>query len=110
MIVAAASQNDAQKDEAAAQAAAEIAELKAQNEALQRKLDAAQAKVKPSREGRLSWIVTYPAISLQPKDADGKPVGDPVILNRGETLPPELEDQGPFLKSIGHVTALQVPA
>jgi hypothetical protein len=111
VTVAGANQNEPKPDAAKeSDAAAQIAALQAQNEALQRKLDAAQAKARPSREGRPGWIVTYPAISLQPTDGDGKPVGDPVIINRGETLPPEFEAQGPFLRSIGHVTALQVPA
>jgi hypothetical protein len=112
VIVAAPSKDEQAKDDAAKAAAdqdARIAALEADNTALQQRLAAAEEAARP-KGNRLSWVVIYPAISLQRKDDDGQPVGDPVILNRGDTLPPDLEDQGPFLRSIGHVTALQVPA
>ena len=88
----------AEKDAAAA------AERAAQTAAEQ--AAAAQARAAT----RLAWIVTYPAISVQPKDADGQPDGDPLVLQRGAQLPASCEWAGPFLGTIGHATALQVPA
>ena len=73
-----------------------------------------EAELAATRERRAAsvaaWIVVYPAISVQPKDPAGNPAGEPVTLDKGAKLPPECEWAGPFLKSIGHVTLLQVLA
>jgi len=57
---------------------------------------------------RLVWVVAYPAISVQPKDADGGLLGEQVVLKQGETLPADCEWAVPFLRTIGHVQAVQV--
>jgi hypothetical protein len=66
------------------------------------------AKAVEAPATRLAWVVTYPAISVQPKGDDGEPNGDPVTLTQGQALPADCEWQGPFLVTIGHVTPLQV--
>lgn len=81
-----------------------IEQLEAENQRLR---DAAAA---PAGEIRLAWVVTYPEISAQPKDDDGKPVGEPITLKEGETLPANCEWNARFLASIGHVRALQITA
>lgn len=59
-------------------------------------------QVAPATE--LAYIVLYPKISVI---SDGKEI----VLARGERLPAEVAAaRGPFLQSIGHVTALAVPA
>lgn len=63
----------------------------------------------PAEAPGLTWVVVYPAISLQAKATDGKPAGEPVVFKAGDRLPVEFEDQGPFLRSLGHVTAVVAP-
>lgn len=97
---------DEEREQDRLSAEARLAELEAENA----RLAAIVAAGREPGQTRQAWIVTYPAISLQRKDDAGKPVGDPVVFERGTPLPAEFEAQGPFLRSIGHVTALQVPA
>jgi hypothetical protein len=82
-----------------------IAELEAENQRLR---EQAEAAAESKGEPRLTWVVAYPEISAQPKDTDGKPVGEPIVLKAGQTLPAECEWNAPFLRSIGHVHALSV--
>jgi hypothetical protein len=93
----------AELDEAAA---ARIAELEAEVARLREQAE--QAEPKPAGDTRLAWVVTYPEISAQPKDENGEPKGKPRVLKQGETLPADCEWNAQFLRSIGHVTALQV--
>jgi len=73
-------------------------------------LESALAEKAAPTGTRLAWIVTYPAISVQPKDTDGGLIGDQVVIKQGEQLPPECEWAAPFLRTVGHVTAVQVAA
>ena len=86
--------------------AAKVADLEAQNEALRA---AADKSDQPAGEPRLVWVVTYPKISVQPKDEDGQPKGEPVILKQGEFLPDECVGQADQLRAFGYVAAMNIP-
>jgi hypothetical protein len=62
----------------------------------------------PAGETRLAWVVTYPEISAQPKDDDGEPKGEPIVLKQGETLPADCEWNARSSRSSATSTALQV--
>lgn len=61
----------------------------------------APAEDVPSQEPVISYVVLWPAVSVH---VDGNP--EPVTVAKGERLPDEALDQGPFLKSIGAVAAI----
>lgn len=90
-------------DASAEDLAARVAELEAENTAL-------KAQALGTGATRLVWVVSYPQISVQPRGGDGEPVGEPVVLKQGEVLPESCVWQADFLKSVGYVGALSVPA
>jgi len=88
------------------------AELEAENAALKIANAALHDDAKRAGEPRGSravWLVTYPAISVFEK-RDGVLAAEPIVLKRGDVLPPDCEWHAEFLASIGHIASVTVPA